>query len=496
MKFNLKLLVPAAALLLASTASADITIRLTGSTAFRASTVTAIKNIMTLSGTNHGCAYTDGSSLTGANKQIFLGTVASIPGHVITVQCAWSGAVAGVKALNNNDSLTYLTLNTTAFPSSTGTVYALSANGTAANIDNVDDTGIADIAMTDNLQGSTKYTENTLAAAKVGIIPFAWVASKDAPAGLTNVTPQLAGALFKVGACSAALFTNDNADAYDQPGGTLVYAIGRDPLSGTRLVTFAESGIGIFSSVTQFFANSVTGSTVNTLALTAADAAVDAPLAGNNGFTSGGNVADLLRHTTTNVSDDVFSYTGKACFVSYVGESDAARAVNGTGSNVSANNNVGCRYLAYNGVNAFGGVVKSLTCDFTQGSSTVEVTTGDTTGLVVGQLLRSSKLQGDSIISSIVDSNTLTISKPVTATTGSGTLTTSNLLPTAIWNGSYTFWGYEYIMWRTSLAGDKLTFGNALKTQIHDVDYFTAGLSETSMRVNRTSDGGTVTQTY
>lgn len=493
MKFSLKFLAPAAALLLASTASADVTIRLTGSTAFRGGTVTAIKNLMTFGG-GQGYAYT-GSSFTGSSNHIFVGSVAGISG-VTTIKCTWSGAVAGVKVLNNNENVSFLQLNTAGSPSGTGTVYTLSSTGTASvNTDNLDDSSNADIAMTDNLQGSTKYTSNPLTAAKVGIIPFAWVASKDAPAALTNVTPQLARALFSVGFTSASLFTNNDADAMDQVGGTAVYAVGRDPLSGTRLVTFAESGVGVFSSVAQYRTVSVTGSTVNQIDLTLADAAVDAPNAGENGFTSGGNLADLLRNTTTSVEDLNNGYVGKVCFVSYLGEGDAARAVNGTGSTVSAGTNVGCRYLTYNGVNAFGGTVKSLTCSFTSGSAVVTVTTGDTTGLIAGQLLRSSNLQGDSIISSVDSSTQLTVSKTA-ATTGSGTLTTSNLLPTPIWNGSYTFWGYEYIMWRASLSGDKLTFGNALKTQIHDVDYFTAGLSEASMRVTRTTDGGVVTQNY
>ena len=75
-------------------------------------------------------------------------------------------------------------------------------------------------------------------------------------------------------------------------------------------------------------------------------------------------------------------------------------------------------------------------------------------------------------------------------------ISTSNLLPQAIWNGSYTMWGYENIMWRTSLTGDKLTFGNALKTQITNVDFYNAGLSVNSMRVARTVDGGNVGTNY
>lgn len=482
----------AAVLLLASTASADVTVYLTGSSAFRGSTVTAIRNLMTLTAAGHGYAYT-GTSFTGATDHIFRGTMPSAPAlGVVTVKCRWTGSVAGIKALNNNGTAPFL-----AYPAS-NTAYTLAPSGTpSVNADNLTNVVTPDIAMADNKQESTAYTGTALTSQKVGIIPFAWVSSKDAPAGLTNITPQNAQALYKVGFASASLFTNNNADAQDQPGGTTVYAMGRDPHSGTRLVAFAESGIGVFQSVVQW---AITGTsaanTVSTINLTNADASVDAPNAGENGLTSGGTLADLLRNTTTNVTDQNFGFAGKACFIGYLGETDAARAVNGTGSGVSANTNLGCRYLSYNGVNAFGGAVKTVSCGFTAGTKTV-TGSGFLTGtpLVAGQLLRSAYLPGDTVIQSVNSDTQLTVSKNA-SNTGTADLTTSNVLPEAIWNGSYTFWGYEYIIWRSSMSGDKLSFGNLLKTQIHDVDYFSAGLSEASMRVTRTADGGTVTQNY
>jgi hypothetical protein len=132
-------------------------------------------------------------------------------------------------------------------------------------------------------------------------------------------------------------------------------------------------------------------------------------------------------------------------------------------------------------------------------SGNVTVTTGSTTGLIVGQLVRSSGLVGDSYISAIADTTHFTVKNPpgTAYTVASGlSISSSNLLPLAIWNGTYTMWGYENIMWRTSLSGDKLIFGNALKTQITTVDFFSSGLNLTNMRVNRTNDGGNVTQTY
>lgn len=515
MKFNLKLLAPAAALLLASTASADVTIYITGSSAFRSGTVTAVKNIMTF-GVGQGYAFV-GSSFTGGNQQIFVGSVAGISGTV-TVKTSWNGAVAGVKALNNNTTANYL-----AFPAS-GTAYSLSASGTGSvNANNVTESSLADIAMFDNTQSSTKYTGTALTQTKVGIIPFAWVASPSAPAGLTNMTPQLARNLFSTGFSSAALFTNTPADADDQVGGTRIYAAGRDPLSGTRLVAFAESSIGIFTAVAQYQpatlalsgVNGISGNTITDIELTAADAAVDAPNAGENGYSSGSNVADLLRYTTASVTDQNSGRSGKVAFVSYLGESDANRAVNGTGSSVAGGN---AKYLTYNGVSAFGGLVKSFAeCTITSGSAVVSFpattvngtpTAQSTTGLQAGQLIRSNNFPGDTVIVSVDSATQVTLSKNATTSNGTttgqpnGALSTSNINPAAIWNGSYTFWGYEYIAWRTSLAGDKLTFGGKLKDQIINVDYFQAGLSILpaasggKMRVQRSADGGTVSQNY
>lgn len=501
MKLNLTALSAAAALLMASPAFADVTIYITGSTAFRSAVSNAIKNKMTFGG-GQGYAFT-GSNFTGSSNQVFVGSVTGIPG-VVTVKTNWSGSVAGIKALTTNQNLSFLD-----YPASTGTAYTLSSSGTGSvNTNNLNTVAQADITMADNYQGSTSYTNPSLTTQRVGVVPFAWVSSASAPAGLTNVTPQLARTLFQTGFCSAALFTNNNADASDKGTGTMVYAIGRDPLSGTRLVSFAESGIGIFTTVAQYqpsvvgvngsTVNGVSGTTVTNINLTPVDATVPTTDPGMTGFSSGGNLADNLRYTTTSVTDDNSGIGPmKICFVSYLGESDAARAVNGTGSGVGSGN-VGCRYLSYNGVNAFGGVVTTVTGNVDT-SGNITVTTGTTTGLVVGQLVRSSGLVGDSYITAINSSTSFTVSNPAGTAYTAGTalsISTSNLLPQAIWNGSYTMWGYENIMWRSSLAGDKLTFGNALKNQIIAVDYFAAGLSVTSMRVNRFVDGGNVSPTY
>ncbi len=510
-------LIAAAGLALASTASADVTVRITGSSAFRASTVNGIRNLMTFSGVDQGFAY-EGTSFTGSNFHIFRGTFSGITG-VTTVKCAWNGSVAGVQAVDTAGfTLPYLALNTTTSPSGTGTVYALSPSGTASvNADNRDDVAEADVAMSDNTKASTKYNATSSTLDKVGIVPFAFVVSRSAPSALDNITPQLAQTLYNTGYTSLSLFTNNPADSMADAlssggAGRVVYAMGRDPLSGTRLISLSEVGLGYSGTVAQYINTATTGTSPN-IAVSGINLTAQLDntptgnfpgpedfVAGNNGDTSGGNLCDRLRYISDNVTDNNNFPSGpvRACFIAYLGEADAARAVNGTGSSINGTANVGCRYLKYNGVNAFGGVVISTNTASTTNGSPV-VTGLATAGLVPGQLVRSTtgQIPGDSVILTVDSGTQVTLTKNATVTAaGTVNFQTSNLLPNAIWNGTYTVWGYEYIMKDASLtSGDKFTFYNNLKTEIHDNSYFLSGLSETSMQVARGSDGGTVGST-
>ncbi len=522
MKFKSTILASAAALLLANTASADFTVRLTGATAFRASAVNAIKNTMTFpadsGGVDYGYGYV-GTSFDSSANQIFVGTMTAFPGQVVTVKCTWSGSVAGIRALSGNLNGTpfnvkFLSLHPAA-TDAVGTQYALSATGTASvNIDNLDDSAQADMGFADNAQSSSKYLNNSLDADVVGVVPFCFVASRDAPAGLTNITPQLAQFIYGNGFASAAMFTNNPADASNLVGGTMIYPMGRDPFSGTRVIVHAETGIGAAGVVNQWRITGTTGASPDVAAsqidVTAADATTDTLNqidAGNNGDTSGSSLANSLRHKSLSVNDIATGNNSvKAAFIAYMGETDANSAVNGISSSVNggANTNVGCRILTYNGVSAFGGKAYSVsTATTTQGSNVV--TNIDARGLVAGQFLRSTTghLDTDSIILTVIagvsaTDGQVTVSKnALLSSTGGASFQASNVLPQAIWNGSYTLWGYEVIMKRSSLtSGDKFTFYTNLKNRIHDTDYFYAGMSEGAMKVSRSQDGGTVGPKY
>jgi hypothetical protein len=80
-------------------ASAQITIRITGSTAFRAATHQAILAIITPATLNYGYSGAAGN-LNGSTEAIFTGTTTAAAGSVaVIIKTAWSGSVGGVFTL-------------------------------------------------------------------------------------------------------------------------------------------------------------------------------------------------------------------------------------------------------------------------------------------------------------------------------------------------------------------------------------------------------------
>ncbi len=529
MKLFKILTLSAVALVSVTTLNAQTYLRITGSTAFRAATMNAIKNSMTFAGAGEGYGYT-GSSFTGASFAIFKGTMSSPAIGSVIVKVNWSGSVAGTRDVVQGNTISFLIDTTPVSPGGTGSVPSTFESPAVA----------PDMSMSDTYQASTKFPSTpALVDNIVGVVPFAFVVGKTAPAGLTNITPQLARALFKVGFVSAALFTNNNADASDQAGGTMVYACGRDPFSGTRLTALAETGVGVNTSLAQYDKVTTSGSgnssAITHINLFPADT-VNGVAVGNNGYSSGGSLSDLLRFDTTSVVDDNIDPLGspiKISLVTYLGENDASRAVNGNGTSIGGGP-LGCRYLTYNGTSAFGGRANLvLAVNTTSASTTVTTVAADTVNLVVGDTITGTGIPAGTTISSITDSSTFVISAAATATSGAGgisatcflttsttisstavtcnsttgmvvgqsikgtnipvdttvagitdgthftlsnnatatsagTATLTNLIPLPIRNGSYTFWGYEHTFWKTTLPGTSTTGQLGMATKFKD----------------------------
>ena len=62
-----------------------------------------------------------------------------------------------------------------------------------------------------------------------------------------------------------------------------------------------------------------------------------------------------------------------------------------------------------------------------------------------------------------------------------------------IQNGTYTFWSYEHLMYKSSLSGVTKNASDLLATQIHDADAASVGELISNMQVGRTVEGGPVT---
>lgn len=312
-----------------SIAQAQTTVRFTGSTALRANTLTAIRNIYD-PGFTYG--YT-GASFPGSSQAIFLGTIG---GQSTTIKTSWSGSEGGMQTVAGSVAIAFL-------PNGTATSTGGTGGATVATAGNGGDVAVPDVECSDSFQSSSAFfglyrgvTYPTLTESPnspVGITPFKFAASKGAPAGLTNITNKQARALFGAGALPLAFFTGNPADET-----STVVASGRDPDSGTRLNTSAEVGLGPQASVKHWQPLDGAGNLVKTVngAIARfvpwpASTINGIPIAiFNGGYASGGDLSKMLANTTP----------ANSCVVSYA-------SVNDIDANSLPN---GARELSYNGV--------------------------------------------------------------------------------------------------------------------------------------------------
>jgi hypothetical protein len=329
MKLPKTLMAGLLALSTAGVSHAAETIHITGSTAFRASTIDSIVNIMA-PGTVNG-AFVGSGPITKATFVIISGTTA-VGGIQVTVKCYWSGSAGGVGLVNGAITAgtgEWLT-NTTAMSSVTS-VGGTATGGTsiASGSAIYDPPTQADVAMSDVFQVSTPFPTPVLNQTSVGIAAFKWVRNAGAATvtGLNNMSPGLARALFSAGSLPLALWTGVPTDS-----NTLVYAIGRDGDSGTRITAFSETGFGAFTEPLQYSPTNASGAIVT--------ASVPGPITGQEitpteslysgaitfqpgqgGYNSGGDLAAAMTNGGTLATINGY-------YVTYLGTSDASTATN------------------------------------------------------------------------------------------------------------------------------------------------------------------------
>jgi len=121
----------------------------------------------------------------------------------------------------------------------------------------------------------------------------------------------------------------------------LVYAVGRNDDSGTRLAAFADTLFGIFTAPDQF---DITGTNASTIAIaqdTQVDGTGNPAQPGTQGYSSGGKVATAMKvpGSATAAQDPIYGSGTGWYAISYPGLADGATVVSGGGA-----------YLTYNGV--------------------------------------------------------------------------------------------------------------------------------------------------
>lgn len=320
--------------------AADVTIRLTGSTAMRSN----VHSILT-TGTGSGglgftnTAWTTNSASAAASASYHVYKKGTTGVDEVTILTSWSGSVAGIQAAAQN--LTGLKF----LPAATADVTGTLATSTAV----ADNTNPADIAFSDVWQNASIFNTPALTDTICGIVQFRFVTNNTSGttpnnSPITNITPQQVRVLYQNGTLPLSAFTGSSADETK-----LVYAFGRDPDSGTRVTAFAENGLGTNPTVFQYKATVASGAVTEIFPYAAQTLFDQTYGIGNSGESSGGTLANYLKASGSSVK--LRTATGVTAgettvpqlyAVGYLGTSDAATAIGGStpGS-----------VIAYNGVN-------------------------------------------------------------------------------------------------------------------------------------------------
>jgi hypothetical protein len=275
-----QVLTAVATLGLAASAMAQVEVRFTGSTAFRATTYAAIRSMYGADLTSQNPAH----DASGQNRVTWSGTIPALyGGQTVVVRANYSGSVEGIQSVTQGLNDTFLA----------------SANaGDTATI-----TGQADFAFSDVFQDTTDFTSPSLDDKQVGVVCFAWTRSLNTPTTVNNMTHQTAQTFLANGALPLSFFTGDSAD-----DGKLIYLTGRSKGSGTRATCQADCGYGANADCQLYKLD-----------------AGNAWIPDNVGFSSGSGVAGVLKvNDAGNIS------------LGYLGISDS-NGVNGGANKVSFN---------------------------------------------------------------------------------------------------------------------------------------------------------------
>lgn len=434
---NLTSLAIAATLLTAASAPAQTVIRIVASNGDRTATQTAISKLLAPGWTFNGInGYTTSAgtlaTATGANFGAWNGSYAGSP---VIIKVSYAGALAGIAAVAGNLDQRFVTTNGT-------------NDGTVANplTTATFEIGKADFGFSTNFQSTSPFNGvfqnvNYIPVIEeiVGVSPLGFYASPGFPTAAANITTQLAQLLYTTGSVTLAQFTGDfAADA-----SRIVYAIGRNTDAGQRFGAYTEIGLGTTTTVRVWYPT-VTGRTTA------------------SGITYGGTVTS---HELWPVNQQPGTFPVPLGSGGY-----------SSGALLAENLTVTLGPDAY----------RNRYFDEELGAFTFQYPNA-TAGYYIGYLT-----PGDA-------NNRVLGANGVVPLASRGIALSFNGVPLTdanVRSGRYTAWLYNRILKpQSGLTGTKLTFANALRDQIRNVDAPSGGglFDDASFRVFRSTDGGLVT---
>jgi hypothetical protein len=323
---NKTILMGALAALSIATASAE-TIYLTGATAFRSAVNKSLYD-------NYGAnlAASDKGTATDDTAGALLFTNITVSGSVIDLSVKWSGSEAGIRSVASpaSNTVTDNFFDVTKVKGLGGSYPKLSqtlgvANQIAAR---------GDIAFSDtwqavsNFQGKAKdnRTYVTLSEAKVGVVPFTFVANKGTT--IDNISLSTACQLAKSGRVPASLLTGNTNDV---TGGA--WFAGRDPFSGTRVTALSVAKVG-YNTAIKNYKPTITSGQIATLGDYASNSVSGLGVtAAGNGESSGSTLAGYLTNPmSATVSGIPITVNGRGTtnvLISYAGVADVTAKLAG-----------------------------------------------------------------------------------------------------------------------------------------------------------------------
>ena len=419
-----------------SAAPAQTVVRIVASNGDRTATQTAISKLLapgwSFNGTN-GYTTSSGSlgTATGANFGAWSGTY---NGNPVIIKVSFSGALAGIAAVAGNTDQRFVPTNGT----NDGPVVNPLTTATF-------EIAKADFGFSTNFQSTSPFNGvfqgvnyAPVIEEVVGVSPLGFYASPGFPASGANITTQLAQLLYSSGSVTLAQFTGDFANDVNK----IVYGLGRNTDAGQRFGAHTEIGLGTTKNVLVWFpsvsgrttASGITyGGTVSSHQLWPVNqqqGTFPVPL-GSGGYSSGALLAENL---TVTLGPDAYK-------------------------NKYFDDELGDFTFQYP--------------DATAGYYIGYLTPGDANNRVLG---------ANNVIPPA--------SRGIALKYNGVDLTDANVR-----SGKYTAWLYNRILKpQSGLAGLKLTFANALRDQIRNVDAPSGGglFDDASFKVFRSTDGGLV----